>query len=140
MHRVIELFAGCGGMALGFRLAGFRTVMANEMDRHACDTLRANITTDVVCCDIQDIQSFPAADVVAGGPPCQGFSALGSRNASDPRNQLWREYFRCVEQAQPKVFVLENVPRAAFCRPKEAPCTTAKANGLIRAPQPRTIL
>ena len=108
--RVIELFAGCGGMALGFRDAGFRTVLANEWDRSACDTLRANITDRVLNCAIQEIEKFPKADVVAGGPPCQGFSNLGERVPNDPRNQLWRQYFRCVEQARPKVFVLENVP------------------------------
>lgn len=108
--RVIELFAGCGGMALGFKDAGFRTVLANEWDRDACDSLRANITDRVLNCAIQEIERFPRADVVAGGPPCQGFSNLGERVPNDPRNQLWRHYFRCVEQARPKVFVLENVP------------------------------
>lgn len=108
--RVIELFAGCGGMALGFKDAGFRTVLANEWDKAACDTLRANITDRVLNCAIQEIETFPKAEVVAGGPPCQGFSNLGERVPSDPRNQLWRHYFRCVEQVRPKVFVLENVP------------------------------
>jgi len=108
--RVIELFAGCGGMALGFKEAGFRTVLANEWDKAACDSLRANITDRVLNCAIQEIEKFPRADVVAGGPPCQGFSNLGERVPNDPRNQLWRHYFRCVEQARPKVFVLENVP------------------------------
>ena len=107
---VIELFAGAGGMALGFKDAGFRTVLANEWDRDACDTMRANLTDRVLNCAIQEIANFPAADVVAGGPPCQGFSNLGERVPNDPRNQLWRHYFRCVEQVQPKVFVLENVP------------------------------
>jgi len=109
-HRVIELFAGCGGMALGFKKAGFRTVLANEWDREACDSLRANITDRVLNCAIQEIQQFPKAEVVAGGPPCQGFSNLGDRVPKDPRNQLWRHYFRCVEQVRPKIFVLENVP------------------------------
>jgi DNA (cytosine-5)-methyltransferase 1 len=108
--RVIELFAGCGGMALGFKKAGFRTVLANEWDRDACDSLRANITDRVLNCAIQEIEHFPDADVVAGGPPCQGFSNLGERVPNDPRNQLWRHYLRCVEQVRPKVFVLENVP------------------------------
>lgn len=107
---VIELFAGCGGMALGFKHAGFRTVLANEWDRDACDSLRANITDRVLNCAIQEIKKFPTADVVAGGPPCQGFSNLGDRVPNDPRNQLWRQYVRCVEQIQPQVFVLENVP------------------------------
>lgn len=107
---VIELFAGCGGMALGFKQQGFATVLANEWDRPACDSLRANVTDRVLNCAIQEIEQFPAADVVAGGPPCQGFSNLGERVPNDPRNQLWRQYMRCVEQARPKVFVLENVP------------------------------
>jgi DNA (cytosine-5)-methyltransferase 1 len=108
--RVIELFAGCGGMALGFKDAGFRTVLANEWDKDACDSLRANVTDRVLNCAIQEIEKFPEADVVAGGPPCQGFSNLGERVPCDPRNQLWRHYFRCVEHVQPKIFVLENVP------------------------------
>ena len=108
--RVIELFAGAGGMALGFKESGFRTVLANEWDRDACDTLRSNITERVLNCAIQEIERFPEADVVAGGPPCQGFSNLGDRVPSDPRNQLWRHYFRCVKQVRPKIFVLENVP------------------------------
>jgi DNA (cytosine-5)-methyltransferase 1 len=107
---VIELFAGCGGMALGFVQSGFQTILANEWDRSACDSLRANITDRVLNCPIQEIKRFPQADVVAGGPPCQGFSNLGERVPNDPRNQLWRQYFRCVEQSGAKVFVLENVP------------------------------
>jgi DNA (cytosine-5)-methyltransferase 1 len=108
--RVIELFAGCGGMALGFKRAGFRTVLANEWDRDACDSLRANITDRALNCAIQEVERFPEADVIAGGPPCQGFSNLGERVPNDPRNQLWRHYLRCVEQVRPKIFVLENVP------------------------------
>jgi len=107
---VIELFAGCGGMALGFKDAGFRTVLANEWDKAACDTMRTNLTDRVLNCAIQEIDNFPKADVVAGGPPCQGFSNLGERVPNDPRNQLWRHYLRCVEQVRPKIFVLENVP------------------------------
>jgi len=108
--RVIELFAGCGGMAVGFKNASFRTVLANEWDSDACDSLRANITDRVLNCAIQEIDKFPDADVVAGGPPCQGFSNLGERVPNDPRNQLWRHYLRCVKQVCPKIFVLENVP------------------------------
>lgn len=107
---VIELFAGAGGLAYGFKSAGFQTILANEWDRSACDTLRENVTDRVLNCAIQEVQHFPVADVVAGGPPCQGFSNLGERVPNDPRNQLWRHFLRCVEQSQPKVFVLENVP------------------------------
>ncbi|MCP4592439.1 MAG: DNA cytosine methyltransferase [bacterium] len=107
---VLELFAGCGGMALGFKRAGFRTVLANEWDAAACDTLRKNITERVAQCAIQEIERFPEADVVAGGLPCQGFSNLGERIPNDPRNQLWRQFMRAVEDAAPKAFVIENVP------------------------------
>ncbi|MDZ4752865.1 MAG: DNA cytosine methyltransferase [Phycisphaerae bacterium] len=107
---VLELFSGCGGMALGFKRAGFRTSLCVEWDAAACETIRRNITQRVAQCSIQDIERFPAADVVAGGPPCQGFSNLGERVPDDPRNQLWRQYLRGVLDAKPKVFVLENVP------------------------------
>lgn len=107
---VIELFAGCGGMALGFKKAKYRTVLANEWDGAACDTLRANITDRVAQCAIEDIEQFPKADVVAGGPPCQGFSNLGERLPYDPRRQMWRHFMRAVEQSSAKAFVMENVP------------------------------
>lgn len=107
---VLELFAGCGGLALGFKRAGFRTVLAVEWDGACCQTLRANITERVAQCAIQEIDRFPAADVIAGGPPCQGFSNLGERVPNDPRNQLWRQFMRAVEQVRPKAFVMENVP------------------------------
>jgi len=107
---VLELFAGCGGMALGFKRAGYRTVLANEWDSAACETLRANITERVAQCAIQEMDRFPAADVIAGGPPCQGFSNLGERVPNDPRNQLWRHFMRAVEAVRPRAFVMENVP------------------------------
>lgn len=110
MLRSIELFAGCGGMALGFKQAGFRTVLANEWDSDACGSLRANITDKVSNCPIEEIETFPKADVIAGGPPCQGFSNLGTLTPNDPRNRLWKHYFRCVAQVRPKLFVIENVP------------------------------
>ncbi|MCK4340842.1 MAG: DNA cytosine methyltransferase [Phycisphaerae bacterium] len=97
-------------MALGFKRAGFRTVLANEWDAAACDTLRKNITERVAQCAIQEIDRFPEADVVVGGLPCQGFSNLGDRVPNDPRNQLWRQFMRAVKDAEPKAFVIENVP------------------------------
>lgn len=108
--RLLELFSGCGGMALGFKQAGFRTALAVEWDRAACETLRANISERVAQCAIQEVDVFPDAEVIAGGPPCQGFSNLGERVPYDPRVQLWRHYFRALEQVRPRVFVMENVP------------------------------
>ncbi len=107
---VLELFAGCGGLALGFKRAGFQTVLAVEWDADACESLRANITERVAQCAVEDIERFPKADVVAGGPPCQGFSNLGEKVPYDPRRQLWRHFLRAVEDAEPAVFVMENVP------------------------------
>lgn len=106
----LELFAGCGGMALGFKRAGFRTALAVEWDAAACDSLEANVTERVARCAIQEVETFPKVDVVAGGPPCQGFSNLGEKVPDDPRNQLWAQYLRAVEQARPVAFVMENVP------------------------------
>jgi len=107
---VLDLFSGCGGMALGFKGAGFRTKLAVEWDRSACQTFRANISDRIAQCAIEEIERFPSADVVVGGPPCQGFSNLGERVPFDPRRQLWRQYLRAVEEAQPMAFVMENVP------------------------------
>lgn len=106
---VLEVFAGCGGMALGFKRAGFQTALAVEWDEDACSSLRANISPRVAQCAIEEVDRFPKVDVVAGGPPCQGFSNLGEVVPFDPRRQLWRHFLRAVEQAEPELFVMENV-------------------------------
>ncbi|WP_432487077.1 DNA cytosine methyltransferase [Kineococcus sp. SYSU DK018] len=111
---MIDLFAGCGGMSLGFQQAGFRSIMAVEHDLHAAATYAANFgEAHVFQEDIAVIpdSEIPQADLIIGGPPCQGFSNLGSKDVDDPRNKLWKEYLRFVDKAQPKVFVLENVSR-----------------------------
>jgi DNA (cytosine-5)-methyltransferase 1 len=107
---VLELFAGCGGLALGFKNAGVQTLLAVEWDPDACESLRANVTDRVAQCAVEEIETFPKADIVAGGPPCQGFSNLGERVPFDPRRQLWRHYLRAVKDANPIAFVMENVP------------------------------
>ncbi|UVS79885.1 DNA cytosine methyltransferase [Actinokineospora sp. UTMC 2448] len=111
---MIDLFAGCGGMTRGFVDAGFEPVLAVEHDRAAAATYAVNFGgAHVLPVDIARLAAgdVPQADVIIGGPPCQGFSNLGSRSVDDPRNQLWREYLRVVEHARPKVFVIENVDR-----------------------------
>lgn len=110
-HTFIDLFAGAGGMSLGFARAGFRSVLAVEVDGSAAETYRANFGDHVFAGDIALVKDFPAADVIVGGPPCQGFSQLGTRNPDDPRNSLWRHYLRALEQVEPSVFVMENVPQ-----------------------------
>lgn len=110
--RLIDLFAGCGGLTQGFVDAGFEPVFAVESNRHAAATYRANFGDHVECTDIAmlDSSDLPGADVVVGGPPCQGFSNLGTRDPDDPRNHLLVEYLRVVEAVRPAVFVIENVP------------------------------
>lgn len=111
---MIDLFAGCGGMTVGFQREGFVPKLAVEWDLAAAATYAANFGEghtfwgDISLLRDEDI---PKVDVVIGGPPCQGFSNLGSKDVSDPRNKLWREYLRVVARARPKVFVLENVER-----------------------------
>jgi DNA (cytosine-5)-methyltransferase 1 len=110
---VIDLFAGCGGMTAGFAAEGFESKLAVEWDEAAAATFAANFGDHVFCGDIADLAQtlIPEVDVVIGGPPCQGFSNLGMRNAADPRNTLWQQYVRVVLAAKPKVFVIENVDR-----------------------------
>lgn len=112
MYTLIDLFSGAGGMTQGFVSTGqFQPVLAVDFDPAACQTYGANFGEDhIVCAPIEQVARFPAADVVVGGPPCQGFSTLGRRDPADPRNQMWRHYFRAVEQAQPRILVMENVP------------------------------
>lgn len=112
---MIDLFAGCGGMTSGFVAAkGYKPVMAVEWDLHAAATYAANFgESHMRWGDIAEIKNheIPQADVIIGGPPCQGFSNLGTRDVNDPRNTLWKEYIRFVRHARPKVFVIENVDR-----------------------------
>ncbi len=109
---LIDLFAGCGGLTSGFVSEGFSPVAAVEFDRNAAATYAANFGQDhTQLVDISDWHDIPSADVVVGGPPCQGFSSLGTQQPDDPRNTLWREYVRVLIAAKPKVFVIENVDR-----------------------------
>jgi len=108
---LVDLFAGCGGMTRGFEDSGaFRSVFAVEYDRDAAATYAANFGGHVACGPIEDVASFPAADVVIGGPPCQGFSPLNREAVGFERRGLWREYLRALEAIEPRAFVMENVP------------------------------
>lgn len=99
-------------MTAGFVAAGFEPVSAVEWDLHAASTYAANFGEDHMHWgDIEEYADVPTAQVVIGGPPCQGFSNLGTRDPEDPRNKLWKEYMRVVLEADPQVFVLENVDR-----------------------------
>ncbi|MBC6450205.1 DNA cytosine methyltransferase [Actinokineospora sp. HBU206404] len=125
---MIDLFAGCGGMTSGFVAAGFTPILAVEHNLHAAATYAANFGEDHVrWADIATVTGIPRADVIIGGPPCQGFSNLGARDVEDPRNKLWKEYLRFVRAARPRAFVIENVdrflasPEFALLREEAAP-------------------
>ncbi|GAA2199978.1 DNA cytosine methyltransferase [Sinomonas flava] len=117
--RVLDLFAGAGGLTAGFHAASlrFRTVAAVEMDPAAAASYEATFGEGIVYTGmIQDWLATAAMpeeiDVVVGGPPCQGFSTLGKQQIRDERNFLWRQYAETLIRVQPKYFVVENV--AAF--------------------------
>ncbi|MCX6895907.1 MAG: DNA cytosine methyltransferase, partial [Verrucomicrobia bacterium] len=105
--KIIDLFSGCGGMSLGFEMAGLPTAVASEIDEWAGDTFEKNHPhTKLLRGDIRDIKDWNAlvppairecVDGVIGGPPCQGFSLSGNRDRHDPRNSLFMDFLRCVK-------------------------------------------
>ena len=115
-YTLVDLFCGAGGMSLGFSLAGFKSIFAIDSDKYSIETYKANFGNHAICQDIRKVQNFPKADIVIGGPPCQGFSRLGKQTHGHPTeksyegNGLWIEYMRCVETSSPSVFIVENVP------------------------------
>lgn len=111
--RVVSLFAGAGGMDLGFKNAGFDIVWANDFNYDATITYKNNIGNHIVHGNILDVKSSDIPDdidVVIGGFPCQGFSVANTkRSIEDERNFLYKELLRVVRDKQPKFFVGENV-------------------------------
>ena len=120
--KAVSLFSGCGGFCEGIELAGYKIASAVEKDRFAADTYRFNFpnvplfdgdvreylhpehketTQDL---DLEDV------DLVFGGPPCQGFSQIGTRSLDDERNNLYHEFVRVLKALNPPVFLMENVP------------------------------
>lgn len=107
---VLSLFTGGGGLDIGLEMAGFETKACVDNDPESCKTIRHNRPTwEVFEGDIREYIPSGEFDLVAGGPPCQGFSTAGKGDPSDPRNFLWKEYFRVVETVKPKAILLENV-------------------------------
>lgn len=107
----MDLFAGCGGMTRGFVDSGcYEPVFAVELDEDAADTYARNFGDHVFVGPIEKVESFPRADVLIGGPPCQGFSPLNMTRVGLDRRALWREYLRALREANPRIFVMENVP------------------------------
>jgi DNA (cytosine-5)-methyltransferase 1 len=129
-YSVMDLFAGCGGMTFGFQSTGrFESVFAVEWDAAAAETYRVNFGDHVAVAPVEDVARFPKADVVIGGPPCQGFSPLNMRRVGLERRSLWREYLRALEDADPSVFVMENVPQLLRSAEYEAFAREARKMG-----------
>lgn len=124
MRKAVSLFAGAGGFCEGVRLAGFKVVCAVESDPDACRTHAANFKNvplfegDIARFLRDSRKGVPSRtdlikagiDLVYGGPPCQGFSIIGPRQLSDPRNRLYKQFVRVVRALQPRMFIMENVP------------------------------
>lgn len=116
--RVIDLFSGAGGMTLGFTderfCGGFECVLSVDNDAAAMRTHEQAYSAPAVVGNIEDwlqtTPDIPAADIVIGGPPCQGFSLLNKNRTGDGRRALWEPYMDVVEQCGAKMFVMENVP------------------------------
>lgn len=127
-YTAVSLFSGCGGFCEGVRLAGFDVKAAVEWDRFAAETYRHNFPDvplfeddihefvnqrSAVWRDCQDLYPGVAqgeVDLVFGGPPCQGYSQIGTRDLDDPRNGLYSEFVRVLKYLRPRIFLMENVP------------------------------
>lgn len=110
--KTISLFSGAGGFDLGLIQAGHEIVWANDILPDAVATYRTNIGDHIVCEDITsiDFSELPHADLMIGGFPCQGFSVANmKRKREDPRNILYLEYLRAINEKKPKYFIAENV-------------------------------
>lgn len=120
--RNVDLFAGAGGISCGLGMSGFSPVLANELvDQYASTYKKNHPGTDVVVGDVREVSesdikkrlgvSVGDIDLLAGGPPCQGFSVNAPiRNLDDDRNHLFKDFIRVAEALLPKVVMIENVP------------------------------
>jgi DNA (cytosine-5)-methyltransferase 1 len=139
--RLIDLFSGAGGMTLGFTsFAGhvFEPVWANDYNAFAVRTYNTNFGDHCVVGDIVDILqdqtvTIPRAEVVIGGPPCQGFSLLNKLRDGDPRKQLWRPFIEVLERSGATIFLMENVPQLIGSAEHEMILDTAEKLGFKTA-------
>lgn len=128
LPKAVDLFCGCGGLTAGLKKAKFRVVGAVEIEKNSLETYKANHPeVETWCEDIKKLKVSTVKrklglkkgelDILAGCPPCQGFSTMrtlnGARSAKDPRNDLIMEFLRFVEELKPKAVMMENVPGLA---------------------------
>jgi len=105
---VLDLFAGCGGLALGFEAAGFKT-LGFEMNSDCCSTYMRNLSGDCLNVQLSPEYIFPKARVVIGGPPCQPFSVGGAQQGVRDARDGFPAFLSAIEQAQPDICMFENV-------------------------------
>ena len=105
---VIDLFAGCGGLALGFEAQGFET-LGFEMDADCCATYKRNLRGDCIQAKLDKNFVFPQAQIVIGGPPCQPFSVGGHQNGIRDARDGFPAFISAVEQSKPELWMFENV-------------------------------
>lgn len=120
--KLVELFCGCGGFSLGAHRAGFEVAAAYDVDPILTSSYPKNFPRTKL--RHRDVATLTGAEIrgdvedeisgVFGGPPCQGFSAIGKRDADDPRRELLWHFFRIVSEIRPQFFVMENVQGLAF--------------------------
>lgn len=116
--KVIDLFAGAGGLSLGAERAGFNVALAVENDLNAIKTHKKNFSNtihfenDIMGLDGNQIRNYIGNELcgIIGGPPCQGFSSIGNGDVNDPRNSLFEKFFSLVQEVQPIFYLAENVP------------------------------
>src|SRR5690606_38805325 len=121
MLNTIDLFSGCGGMTLGYKWAGFNSILASDIDENCEKTFATNFPEIPFICgdistlskdDCDKILNNKTIDVIIGGPPCQGFSLANKKRnkvSEDPRNKLFYEFVKIINWYDPKAFVMENV-------------------------------
>ena len=118
-YTFIDLFSGCGGLSLGFEMAGFKSILAIDNWKDALTTYAFNRKeARTLCGDLATLDPYKIkekcnisdVDVIIGGPPCQGFSVAGKRIIEDERNKLYKAFVEYVGCLRPKAFVMENVP------------------------------
>ena len=119
-YSALSLFSGAGGMDVGFVKAGFNVLLANDIDKSACETYSLNHKNPILHGDVRShyerIVAHSDIDLVFGGPPCQGFSVAGKMDPNDERSELLWDFFDIVRETSPKVFVCENVKALAVNR------------------------
>ncbi|GAB5060385.1 DNA cytosine methyltransferase [Heyndrickxia oleronia] len=116
--KIVDLFSGIGGLSEGFRMNGDKVLVANEIDSQIAESYAKNfpetvmINEDITKLSISEVfKKYRDADIVMGGPPCQGFSQKGKRlSLKDPRNYLFKYFAEVVGYIKPSYFVMENVP------------------------------